>query len=217
MPSWFDGARFGMFVHWGHSSQRGVELSWPLVGGVAALPGSADVPADEYHATAASFEPQPGRRARLAGARAPRGHALRGAHRQAPRRLRALADTATGGLSIADSKYRGDLVREFVDAARANGLRVGLYFSLCRLAPSGLPALPRRASPVPVRARAAARREAQWARFLEFQFAQLRELLTRLRRASTCSGSTAAGSARPRSGARRNSPRSRASSSRRSC
>src|SRR5215471_4868889 len=56
---WFDGARFGLFVHWGHSSQRGIELSWPLVGGVGALPLSDALPADEYHATAPSFDPKP--------------------------------------------------------------------------------------------------------------------------------------------------------------
>src|SRR5438093_8323990 len=67
--SWFDTARFGLFVHWSHSSQRGLELSWPLVGGLAALPHCQDVPADEYHATARTFCPAAGsahRWARLA-------------------------------------------------------------------------------------------------------------------------------------------------------
>ena len=40
---WFDAARFGMFVHFGHVAQRGCELSWPLVGGIGALPGSTNV------------------------------------------------------------------------------------------------------------------------------------------------------------------------------
>ncbi|MEH1951915.1 MAG: alpha-L-fucosidase [Nostoc sp.] len=30
MNNWFDTARLGMFIHWGHSSQQGCELSWPL-------------------------------------------------------------------------------------------------------------------------------------------------------------------------------------------
>jgi prolycopene isomerase len=34
VTDWFDGARFGMFVHWDHA--RGVEISWPIVGGQAA-------------------------------------------------------------------------------------------------------------------------------------------------------------------------------------
>jgi len=37
MKTWYETARFGMFVHWGDSSQRSCELSWPLVGGVFSL------------------------------------------------------------------------------------------------------------------------------------------------------------------------------------
>ena len=40
---WFDTARFGMFVHWGHVSQQGWELSWPLVGGLPVFPACQDV------------------------------------------------------------------------------------------------------------------------------------------------------------------------------
>jgi len=47
MSTWFDTARFGMFIHWGHCSQRGLELSWPLVGGSSALPGGKSV-ADRF-------------------------------------------------------------------------------------------------------------------------------------------------------------------------
>ncbi|HKS91207.1 MAG TPA: alpha-L-fucosidase, partial [Tepidiformaceae bacterium] len=72
--SWFDDARFGMFIHWGHSSQRGLELSWPLVGGGPTLPGRG-VTVAEYHASAATFNPvhwdarDLARRAREAGMR----------------------------------------------------------------------------------------------------------------------------------------------------
>ena len=38
MNDWFQGAGLGMFVHWDHASQQGLEVSWPLVGGVFALP-----------------------------------------------------------------------------------------------------------------------------------------------------------------------------------
>ena len=30
--TWFDDARFGMFIHWDHASQRGWEISWPMAG-----------------------------------------------------------------------------------------------------------------------------------------------------------------------------------------
>ena len=55
--TWFDTARFGMFVHWGHCSQHGCELSWPLVGGVATLPEAQRLSVAEYHSTAATFNP----------------------------------------------------------------------------------------------------------------------------------------------------------------
>jgi alpha-L-fucosidase len=29
---WFNHAGLGLFVHWDHASQQGLELSWPLVG-----------------------------------------------------------------------------------------------------------------------------------------------------------------------------------------
>ena len=57
---WFDDARFGVFVHWGHSSQLGCELSWPLVGGTPALPYSMEIPIEEYHAGGTTFCPKPG-------------------------------------------------------------------------------------------------------------------------------------------------------------
>lgn len=47
-----------MFVHWGHSSQQGLELSWPLVGGVFSLPFCSNIPVEQYHATAPQFNPQ---------------------------------------------------------------------------------------------------------------------------------------------------------------
>src|SRR5437899_12917859 len=55
---WFDGARFGMFVHWTHIANRGFELSWPMVGGVAVLPYSRDVSVDDYYSRALDFCPQ---------------------------------------------------------------------------------------------------------------------------------------------------------------
>jgi len=48
--AWFAAARLGLFVHWGHGSTQGWELSWPLVGGAPNLHRCQDVPADTYHA-----------------------------------------------------------------------------------------------------------------------------------------------------------------------
>ena len=35
--AWFTGAGLGMFIHYDHASQQGLEASWPLVGGVSGL------------------------------------------------------------------------------------------------------------------------------------------------------------------------------------
>ena len=176
MASWFDGARFGLFVHWGHVSQQGWELSWPLVGGLSALPACQDVPAAAYHESAATFCPRPN---------SPRewlAHAKRAGMRYAVLTTKhhdgfALFPSRAGDFSVAASRYRGDLVGEFVDATRAAGLRVGFYYSLSDWHHPDYPPFtdacrPYRYGQVPQPT------EAQWARYLDFLFAQIRELLT---------------------------------------
>jgi alpha-L-fucosidase len=89
----------------------------------------------------------------------------------------ALFPSRASDFSIAATPYGGDLVREYVDATRAAGLRVGLYYSLCDWHHPDYPAFtdadrPYRfgLAPCPT--------DAQWTRFTAFQIAQLRELLT---------------------------------------
>jgi alpha-L-fucosidase len=177
VTDWFGGARFGMFIHWDHIAQRGIEISWPLVGGAGMLHDRhATVAVGEYHASASSFDPAPG------AARDWMARAARAGMRYAVLTAKhhdgfAMWPTRTKQLSIADSKYRGDLVREYVDAAREHGLRVGLYYSLCDWHHPDYPAF--RDEHRPYRFGADPRpTPEQWARFLEFQFAQMRELLT---------------------------------------
>jgi alpha-L-fucosidase len=75
-------------------------------------------------------------------------------------------------------RYRTrDLVREYVDATRAAGLRVGLYYSLCDWHHPDYPAFTD--ADRPYRFGLAPRpTDAQWTRFTAFQIAQLRELLS---------------------------------------
>lgn len=176
MPSWFAGARFGMFVHWGHVSQRGWEISWPLVGGLRNLPHCQDVPADEYHAGAASFAPRPASPRRwmdLARRAGMRYAVLTAKHHDGF----AMFDTRASDFSVARSAYGGDLVREYVDAAREAGLAVGLYFSLCDWHHPDYPAFRDEHRPY-LFGRQTRPTPEQWARFADFLFAQLRELLT---------------------------------------
>lgn len=175
-PTWFDRARFGMFVHWGHPSQHGWELSWPLVGGTAALPRCQDVPAEAYHASASTFAPRRGSprdwlaRAKRCGMQYA---VLTTKHHDGF----ALWDTRASTFSVARGPYGGDLVREFVDAVRAEGLRVGFYYSLSDWHHPDYP--PFTDGDRPYRYGLAPRpTPAQWDRYVGFLFAQIEELLT---------------------------------------
>ncbi len=176
MPNWFDESRFGLFIHWSHISQRGWELSWPLVGGTPALPRCQDVPAETYHESAASFSPRP-RAVRdwlEAGKRAGMGYAvLTAKHHDGF----AMWHTRESDFSVEYSAYRGDLVREYVEAARELGLRIGLYFSLSDWHHPDYPAFTDAQRPYSYGQKNQPRPE-QWHRYLEFMFAQIRELLT---------------------------------------
>ena len=90
VQEWFKGAGLGLFVHWDHASQQGIELSWPLVG-KSIVPGAQQVEDEvsiaQYQSSAATFHPErwdPAGLARLArSVRCP----LCGADIQASRRL----------------------------------------------------------------------------------------------------------------------------------
>ena len=169
---WFERARFGLFIHWGAYSQYGWEPSWPLVGGVASLPYCQDVPVVDYYRDALRFAPS---------SDAPR--AWMRAARCCGMTYAVLTTKHHDGFALfarepADYGVAGrDLVREFVDAARAEGLRVGLYFSLADWHHPDYPAFTDAMRPY--RFTAYPRPEPErWARFLADMQAQLRHLLT---------------------------------------
>ena len=70
------------------------------------------------------------RHARLGAARRRGRHALRRAHRQARRRLLPVAERAHRLLGRRHARAARSRSREFVDAFRAEGLKVGLYYAL---------------------------------------------------------------------------------------
>ncbi|MEX0873754.1 MAG: alpha-L-fucosidase [Actinomycetota bacterium] len=171
---WFDGARFGMFIHWTHIAQRGLELSWPLVGGIEALPEGRNVAVDDYYAKALDFCPDRGaprewmRRAKQAGMRYA---ILTTKHHDGF----ALWPTKLTDFSIAQTPYEGDLVAEYVDAARAEGLRVGFYYSLSDWHHPDYPPFREEDKPYP---KFLGRRSDSWNRYLDVMFGQVEELLT---------------------------------------
>jgi alpha-L-fucosidase len=118
--SWWRGARFGMFIHYGLYSQVG-RNEW--------VQSIENYPVPEYEKLANTFNPKPG---------APREWAALA--KKAGMRYMIMTTRHHEGFSLWDSKAdpynsvnfgpRRDIVREFVDACREFGLRIGFYSSL---------------------------------------------------------------------------------------
>lgn len=117
---WWHEARFGMFIHWGLYSVLG-RHEWAME--------SEGIPVAEYEQLALRFKPKPNAArdwARLA--------------RQTGQKYMVMTTKHHEGFCHFDTKLTDycapkqgpgrDLVREFVDAVRAEGLRVGFYYSL---------------------------------------------------------------------------------------
>lgn len=117
---WFRDARFGMFIHWGLYSQLG-RHEWVM--------NMERIPVSEYEPLADTWKPTPG---------APRKWAKLA--KQAGMRYMVMTTKHHEGFCLFDTKLTDynavkhgpgrDLVAEYVEAARAEGLRVGFYYSL---------------------------------------------------------------------------------------
>jgi len=179
VQEWFEGAGLGLFVHWDHASQQGIELSWPLVG-KSILPGAQQVEDEvsiaQYQSSAATFHPKrwdPVGLARLARSCGARYVVLTSRHHAGF----SMFHTKFSTFSIEHSPYGRDIVREFVEAVRAEGLRVGLYYSLSNWAHPNYPSFEETDKPYP---RDAYRRPSakDWELYLEYVKGQITELLT---------------------------------------
>jgi alpha-L-fucosidase len=118
--NWFREARFGMFIHWGLYSPLG-RGEWVM--------HQEGIPVHEYERVAERFQPLPGCArdwARLARRAGMRYVVLTTKHHDGF----CLFDTRQTDYNAVARGPRRDLVREVVDAFRAEGLRIGLYYSL---------------------------------------------------------------------------------------
>ena len=117
---WWHEARFGMFIHWGLYSVLG-RHEWVME--------DEGIPVAEYEQLAKRFKPRPNAArewARLA--------------KQAGQKYMVMTTKHHEGFCNFDTKLTNycapkqgpgrDLVKEYVEAARAEGLRVGFYYSL---------------------------------------------------------------------------------------
>lgn len=166
---WWREARFGMFVHFGLYSTLGGEWQGQPAGSHEWIRNNAKIPLDEYIALIDRFDP--------AGFDADAWVALA---KEAGQRYLVITTKHHEGFSLFDSAvtahdvmstpFRRDIMREIADACRRHDVRIGWYYSIMDwYHPDYLPR------------RDWERRDAtdaDFARYVRFMRAQLRELLT---------------------------------------
>src|SRR4029079_16882238 len=131
----------------------------------------------QYHSSAATFDPSAwdaAACARLARDRGATYAVLTAKHHS----RYAMFHTKRSDFSVEHSPFGRDIVREFVDAVRAEGLRVGLYYSLSDWSAADYPAFTEADKPYRFGASPPAPGPEQWERYLEYLFGQITELLT---------------------------------------
>ncbi len=117
---WWHEARFGMFIHWGLYSVLG-RHEWAME--------NEGIPVAEYELLAKRFQPEPNAArawAKLAKAAGQKYMVMTTKHHEGF----CLWNTKLTNYCAAKQACGRDLVAEFVEAARSEGLRVGFYYSL---------------------------------------------------------------------------------------
>lgn len=159
--AWFAEAKLGIFIHWGIYAVKGVSESWSFYNNY--------LPHEEYMKqaegfTASKYDPEAW--AKLIKESGARYTVITTKHHDGV----ALWDTQAGNLSVVKSTPAArDVLAPFVKAVRRQGLKVGFYYSLLDWSHPDYPNKTKtetRYKDDPER----------WARFVRFNFAQLKEL-----------------------------------------
>lgn len=166
---WFRHDRFGLFIHWGLYA---IPARGEWVRSTEQMPAKAYEPLREEF-NPVDFDPR-------AWARAAR---------EAGMRYAVLTAKHHDGFCLFDSQYTDfkstntpcgrDLVREFLDAFRAEGLKVGLYYSLIDWHHPDYPAKGDRTHPLRETGRPADAPAERFDRYLAYMHGQVEELATR--------------------------------------
>lgn len=161
---WFNEARFGMFVHWG---------AYAVAGRAEWIMNRELIPVDEYRKLyAENFRAEkydPAAWAALAKSSGMKYIVLTTRHHDGF----ALWDTQTSDFNAARIGAKRDLVRPFVEAVRAAGLKVGFYYSGADWSHPDYPDAFARDWPQ------AWKSEASRQSFIKYYHAQIEELMTR--------------------------------------
>ena len=160
---WFDHAKLGIFIHWGIYAVDGVSESWSFYNNY--------LPYDAYMKQLDGFtasQYKPAEWAKLIQESGAKYTVITSKHHDGV----ALWDTGVSDLSTAKRTPAGkDVLTPFVKAVRKQGLKLGLYYSLLDWSHPDYPNFTR----TETRYRIEEDPE-RWQRFVDFDFAQLREL-----------------------------------------
>jgi alpha-L-fucosidase len=146
---WFPDAGLGLFIHWGIASVKAINISWPMIPGRALatkelnaaererviregdynLDGKPNsITPNQYWAMAPDFNPSnydPDKWLKAAKAAGFKYVVLTARHHEGF----ALWPSAYGNFNTKNYMGGRDLLKPYVEAARRNGLKVGLYYS----------------------------------------------------------------------------------------
>lgn len=161
---WFSRAKLGIFIHWGIYSKGETSESWAFHNGTVSL---EDYMKQREAFTAANYDPAYW--ARLIKESGARYTVITTKHHDGF----ALWDTEAGDFdAVEDSPAGRDLIAPFAEEVRKQGLKLGLYFSLIDWPREDYPNIYRNGP-----AKYDIKKEPErWKHFVDFNFAQLREL-----------------------------------------
>ncbi len=126
--AWWAEARFGMFIHWGPVSLKGTEISWSRANSNPKCPNNGPIPVEVYDNLYKDFNPTKFDAAKwvsIAKAAGMKYMVLTAKHCDGFLLWYSKADAH----NMARTPYGRDICAELANAARAQGLKIGWYFS----------------------------------------------------------------------------------------
>ena len=170
--AWYREAKFGMFIHWGPYSLASVEASWPIM--TPHKTGPQAISEAEYRALPDRFNPvkfDPHAWVKLAKAAGQRYVVVTTKHHDGF----AMFDSSYTNYKITRTPYGKDVIKELADAAKAEGMPLGFYYSPPDMHHPGY----RDTSKLSAANWQGEPWRPEWPLYLGYMELQLRELLTR--------------------------------------
>jgi len=160
---WFDDAKLGIFIHWGIYAVDGVSESWSFHNERVSYKDYMD---QCGRFTASKYDPADW--AKLIRESGARYTVITSKHHDGV----ALWNTRAGNLStVKNTPAARDLLTPFVNAARSEGLRIGIYYSLLDWSRDDYPNFTKSVTRYSIK-----EDPERWESFLRFNFAQIEEI-----------------------------------------